>query len=442
VAGDPAPPGGDLELRREPRVRVIAVGVVAGLLAGTAMAVGAWGYMHAYGFYADYKSDFDRNVQLHSPRLAGVLQANRALRLEIENKQRLAFHYGAPTASGMFWTIVASRLLAAAGDPAIRACQAAYTDVFRASAAHPHLCRQLVRAEIPLKDTGLSVSDVARADMACDLAYQDGAQRQSAPPPYLYGDAWYAAVARAQSGPVAFSTEDRAAMADPAMADPAAASDAAICAEGLKFNENVDAMISPDGASLMRSTYAAAGEYAVIDMRPPEASPPSDDALHCAAQGTRFVLNNFLQDGRPNEWTSLGRHGFDCAVVSPGSGAHGVFRTINEDLSVAHVPNLFRAVWPLVVGKSVSLTYIPVRGDPKEEQFSVASFSRFWLPWGSVDAFALDREIWQGHYHYVVIEYWAPSLGFTIGRRTYAISGGIPDYEGQDYQVVAIIPPG
>jgi hypothetical protein len=192
----------------------------------------------------------------------------------------------------------------------------------------------------------------------------------------------------------------------------------------------------------MRSDYEAVGQFAIIDMKPPQPAPPPNDVLHCAADGTRFVLNNFLQNGRPNSWTSLGRHGFDCGVLSAATGKRGVFRTLNDDLSEARIPNPLRALWPLAVGKSVSVTYIPVDGDADTERFSVASLARYWLPWGNVEAYAINREIWLGSYHYMVIDYWAPSLGFTIGRRSYSISGGMPDYEGQDYQIVAMVPPG
>ena len=422
----------------KPGPRAIVAGAAIGLLVFATFAACVLAYLRLHFPYAAYKSDFDRYVLRQFPGLSGVLRANSVLRQEIEAKQHLAFdHSGRTTANVMFWNIVDSRLISAAGDDAVRACGNAYMDLYRALAGNPHLCRELAVGQLSRIDNGPGAAELGHANDRCDAAMEDGARHQAARPPYLYGDAYDTAVSRLMAGPVAFTDADRA-----AYADPDSASDAAACAEEIKFLSN-EAKLSPvEYAGLIRAVYVARSNFAVLDAQP-QTHPTREDDLHCAAPGTRFVLTTFLQNGRPNVWTSLGRHGFDCALESAAVGKRGLFGTLYSDLSESTSPNPLRLLWPLEVGRSVSLTYVPVDGPPERQLDRVASRKRYWMPWGDVEAFELEQEVWRASDHYVVTYYWAPALGFTIGRGTRAISGRVPEEIGHDYdfQVVAVVPP-
>ncbi len=421
-----------------PRLRVIAAGSALGWLVLAMIAGGSWQYLRLYGPYATYKADFDKYVLRQYPLLGGVLRADPALRQEIDAKQILAFDHGGRTAANyIFWNIVNSRLTAAAGDDAIRACSYGFVALYRALAGRPHLCREIAIGQLSRIDGGPGEVELARATDLCDTAMEDGARHQAAPPPYLYGDSYDAAMSRVMQGPDAFTAADLA-----AMADLQSASDAAVCIEETKRLGNLASLPPTDSASLIRSTYVSGAYFAILDAQPKVGEPRAED-LHCAAAGTRFVLTTFLQNGRPNVWTSLGRHGFDCALDSAATGKRGVFGTLYSDLREGPDPNPLRMLWPLAVGKSVSLTYIPVNGKPEQQRDRIASYKRYWLPWGYVEAFEIEQEVWRGDDHYIVTHYWAPSLGFVIGRGTRAIAGRVPEEIGHefDYQVVAMLPP-
>jgi hypothetical protein len=419
-----------------PRLRVIALGIGAGC---GLLAAGAFGYARLRGTYHFYSSDFDAYLGRSFPHLSQALHENLALNDEVHAKTRAVFELGgAGAATTMFWHIMHARLLSAASDSAIRGCEDAWTDGFRSLQTHPHVCKLLPMLGPSALSPNDAKSELQHANAACDIAMADGAARQNAPPTAMYGSEYVRVRDGATSSPNPFTKSELA-----TWSNPDSGSDEDMCRLILKYDGNLDALDPTTEASFLRGEYAyEANEPYETIVPPPPSPPPPDDALTCAPTGTRFVLNNFLTDGRPNMWTSLGRHGFDCGIRSAATGVRSLFGTLLTTLDVSTDPNPVRALWPLKVGKSVEIHYISVGEPILDETVSVTSEANYWLPWRRVDAFAIATEVRRPPYHYVVTDYWSPDLGFLIGRQTRSIARPYPPDVGLDFQLVAMLPPG
>jgi hypothetical protein len=136
-------------------------------------------------------------------------------------------------------------------------------------------------------------------------------------------------------------------------------------------------------------------------------------------------------DGLPITWTSLGQHGWDCRMRSSATG--------ERDLMGTGRRNPLRQLWPLAPGRGVGpVDTVEPDGTQARTMFRIAGVARYWLPWRSVDAVALDEEVSEGGtLAYVVTHYWSPDLGWKIGQRSRAVHGSLPNYLAPDWQVIA-----
>jgi hypothetical protein len=194
-------------------------------------------------------------------------------------------------------------------------------------------------------------------------------------------------------------------------------------------HQRIAALPRAEAARFARHEYANQGSGGFDYMPPapplPAGEPPAD--FTCAPAGTRFVLTmEATATGLPIVWESLGQKGWDCRIRSTVSGEHSIWNwTANDDQA-----NTLRQLWPLQVGKRAGSR-------------RVVSYGPYWLPWGTVNAYAIEETTNDkaGAPWYRSTVYWAPSLGFEIGRHMQVLHGAWPDDAGPDFQTVAMLPP-
>jgi hypothetical protein len=80
---------------------------------------------------------------------------------------------------------------------------------------------------------------------------------------------------------------------------------------------------------------------------------------------------------------------------------------------------------------------------PNTSVLKVISNDQYWLPFGWVQAYAIENNISDpdGAPLYSITKYWSPALGFLIGQRTVVTKGPWPQEVAPDWQLVAIDPP-
>jgi hypothetical protein len=101
-----------------------------------------------------------------------------------------------------------------------------------------------------------------------------------------------------------------------------------------------------------------------------------------------------------------------------------------------------RLLWPLRVGKTATCICGAPGGNPGR-RYKVAGFGPYWLPFGTVQAYAIEQRVSgaDGATDYKLTKYWAPSLGFLIGQRTEVFRGKWPQGVLPDWQAIAMQPP-
>ncbi len=414
------------------RVRVVVPAALAGIVAIVGARVLILLPRPAATAFVD---DWDRNTAATASAAFRAVQADPALhRLAIEKTAAAYRQGGWPAASQVFFRIIDSRVNAYAGDEAALACHAAWQAVFRALRPAPHLCRQAIEHGTEDLPAGVARAEIGRKEAACDAMTSDGGERRLAidPPHRMSTQQFNAAFAHALDGPKPLTGAERRAVSDSAAVG--VAGDAALCSGRVAQGDNIAALPPAQAASYVRASYAVKPDdfvYLRPDTTEGQNGPPPD--LHCAAAGTRFTLSMEARaNGRPVVWESLGQRGWDCRLRSSLSGEHGLFMWDND-----YAPaNAMRQLWPLAVGKTAHC-HCTFGGT---NDYRVSGVSRYWLPWGRVESYAIDEttNAADGEPLYTVTRYWAPSLGFFVGYRTVSMQGTWPDGGEPDWQLVAV----
>jgi hypothetical protein len=409
--------------------------VLLGALTCTAVVFAAFGGLAAYVAWRTparaYAQDFDANLARTQPVIWPAVQADPALHKEILDKTGAAFLRGGwPAATSMFYRVVHAQMEAYGGDAPTLACSAAWQNVYRALLPNPHACYLLDAVGTSALPPGLAAAQIDRATRLCDEAAVDGAQRRSLPdPPQTSSDEerrklWLATL----DAPKRLPDDERRALMQTGPVD-----EAALCRGKIDHGDNLLAQPRDAAARFLRYNYAAEENSAdPLDKpsKPPVAGPPPA-AFDCAAPGTRFTLSMYGRDGLPITWTSQGRHGWDCALQSSASGLRGAFTDLKGD-----VGNPIALLWPLAVGKAANCG---CEGD-NVGIYRVVSNERYWLPFGWVQAYAIEEDVssWNGQALYTMTKYWSPELGFPIGQHTVVKSGRWPKGMAPDWQVIAM----
>ena len=161
----------------------------------------------------------------------------------------------------------------------------------------------------------------------------------------------------------------------------------------------------------------------------PAETTPED--LRCASPGTVFTLSMRDRNQSPVTWTSLGRQGWDCRLLSSAGGEQGM---LGFDSNKA-----FRLLWPFAVGKTAQSSSQMIDGTIQATTWRITGYQRYHLPLGWVSAFSIDEDITEGDTRrYTVTHYWSPEFGVKIGQRRQAIKGELPELIGPDWKVLAI----
>ena len=411
------------------RLRVVLPAILGGaLLLGALLGGGEMAYLLMRSPDRAFREQWDSNTAATAPAVYPAIQADPVLRQLMVDKSAAAFAQGGwPAAKTIFHLIVNARITAFAGDDTILACQAAWRDVYAALQPTPRLCDQFAVGGADALPKTVAVAEIAHANQACNAAIADGGQRRLglAPPDGMSAAEYSAAWLRAMDDPKPLTTRQRSVMNDGLPAD-----DPDYCTTRVAFADNIAALPRAEAARFARDVYANQGSGG-FDYTPPAPSlpagePPAD--FTCAPAGTRFVLTmEATATGLPIVWESLGQKGWDCRIRSTVSGEHSIWNwTANDDQA-----NTLRQLWPLQVGKRAGSR-------------RVVSYGPYWLPWGTVNAYAIEETTNDkaGAPWYRSTVYWAPSLGFEIGRHMQVLHGAWPDDAGPDFQTVAMLPPG
>jgi hypothetical protein len=385
-----------------------------------------------------FADQWDSNVAATAPAVFPIAKADPALRTLMLDKTQAAYMQGGwSAASTVFYRIVHARIEAYASDDTTLACAAAWRNVYRDLLATPHLCRVLIADGPGALPPHTAEAGIQRAQEICDAAIMDSGQNRLAPSPptHMSREEYDAAWIRALDWPAKLTQVQRASLVDPAPAD-----EAAYCQGVVTHGENIAALPAAEAARYVRQEYAR--EDSDFDYEPPpdlaRAAPPPD--YTCAAPGTRFTLSmESSSDGRPIVWESLGRRGWDCELRSSASGVRGSWGASDRD-------NAMRLLWPLRVGKTATCICGGAAGGTAGapgRRYKVAGFGRYWLPFGTVQAYAIEQRAIgaDGATDYKVTKFWAPSLGFLIGQRTEVLRGKWPQGVAPDWQVIALQPP-
>jgi hypothetical protein len=413
------------------RLKVVLLGSLACLLIISAAVGGLVAYAAWRTPARAYAQDFDRNLAMSEPRLWPAIQADPALRQELLEKSGAAYLRGGwPAATHVFYGIIRAELEAYGGDAQTLACHVAWQNIFRALLDHPKACRLVQTYGTDGVPDGLAKAEIARMNQVCDEATLDGEQRRNLPnPPRSSSEAEYRTVWNSTlTSPKPLSDDEKRALTQPGKPD-----EAAWCRGTVDQGDNLTAQPREIAARILRYQFGGAETGAVeLDQPAPPAGPVAAPAsLTCAATGTRFTLSMAGRDGRPITWTSTGAHGWDCALQSSASGRRGVFTDLGGDTG-----NPLKLLWPLSIGKTANC------GCEGEQSgvFKIVSLDRYWLPFGWVQAYAIEEDIssWDGAPLYKITKYWSPELGFVIGQHTEVDHGDWPDNVAPDWQVVAM----
>ena len=378
----------------------------------------------------EYARNFDANLAASEPRIWPAVNADPNLRqLMLERTQAAFLRGGWPASSTVFWHIVHARMSAFGGDDATLACHAAWQDIRRLALSDPHACRLLESKGANAVTGPLAATEIDRATRLCNDAAVEGGELRSLPNPPAR--ATWAEHLKLESltmtSPRPLPADEVAALTRPQDAD-----DATLCRARIDQGDNLAAQRIDVAARDLRFEYASE-ENTGFDPHPVATVPaidvpPAD--LTCAPAGVMFTLSMYGGNGRPITWTSLGRRGWDCALLSSASGLRGAWSSLKGQSN-----NALRLLWPLSVGKSAEYS----RGQDGGGVFRVASYDRYWLPFGWVQAYAIEEDVsaWNGDLLYSTTKYWSPELGFVIGQRTRMVRGDWPDSVAPDWQLVA-----
>jgi len=373
-----------------------------------------------------YIADFDESVGRREPAVAAILAADPGLREKILRETKIAFDAGGWTAATARYQEMKYALIQVyAGDKAIMACNAAWTQIIRDLLPTPALCRAYFNRDY---DNPVIARHMAVADAPCAAAIIDAGKRRAAgeTPKTMSAEEYAAAYNRSLDAPSPLSAEERAALTDPH------ADDRLTCQASLKLHENAEAMPSDQAARFFRSQLSMRDHpVAMTAVLPPAPTPPS---LAYAPAGTVFTLSIEGNDGKPITWTSFGQSGWDVRVKSSASTRQYLW---GDDST-----NPIRILWPLAIGKTAEASNYTENDAVETHHYAVASQSRYWLPFGWVTAYTIDDTVSiGGREHYVLTHYWSPELGFKIGQRTVVKSGKWPDGVTSDWQLIAMAKP-
>jgi hypothetical protein len=409
---------------------------VAGIVVGTFLLCGGGyvAYLVLRSPAAAYTDDFDTNLARSQPVLWPAIQADPILRKLVFDKTKAAYLRGGwPAASVVFYQIVHSRMQAFASDDATLACHQAWQDVFRALRPTPHACRLLQTGGTSALPPGLAASQIAHASSVCNAAAVDGARlhQYSGGPQPATDEEQRAIAATAMDKPNPLPDNERSARNGGGPAD-----DALLCQAAIDFEDNIAALPASVAARYMRYSYAVEdrGDFIYVPPASPLApgDPPAE--FHCPATGTNFTLSMYGQNGRPITWRSLGQAGWDCVLQSSATGRRGLWTDLDDDSA-----NELRLLWPVQLGKTANCR---CEGE-NTSVLKVISNDQYWLPFGWVQAYAIENNISDpdGAPLYSITKYWSPALGFLIGQRTVVTKGPWPQEVAPDWQLVAIDPP-
>ena len=380
-----------------------------------------------------YAQDFDANIADTQPLLWPAVKANPVLRQLMLERTQVAFLRGGwPAASSVFARIIHARMQAFAGDDATLACHAAWQDLRRTLLpTNPHACALMETQGPKVVPRGVATAAIEREIRVCTDAAVEGGESRSLPNPPARAT-WaehqkLESLTPASPRPRPLPADELAALARPQDAD-----DASLCRARIDQGDNLAAQRSDLAARDIRFDYASEEGTGFDPPRvatvPANVDPPAN--LTCAPPGMVFTLSMYGGNGRPITWTSLGRRGWDCALRSSASGVRGTWTNLRGESN-----NALRLLWPLMVGKSAEF----LRDHDVGGNFQVGSYDRYWLPFGWVQAYAIEEDVsaWNGDLLYSVTRYWSPELGFVIGQRTKVVRGDWPENVAPDWQVVA-----
>jgi hypothetical protein len=411
-----------------PPRRKLRLAILLGILAALA---GFVALRDRYAPFPVYAYDFDNSMRENWPAVSDIFAKDHELYNYVVHDTFVAYRRGGwPAATARFNALKFSYLQAYADDRTTLACDIAWTAVIRALTPTPNACRDFLLGRY---DDPNVAANIKTANAACNAALISGEQRRHQPiAPQLATDAEYTALTeRTLSTPNPVTAAERAAAASPD-------GDARLmCQAALKTGENAQALPPDQEARLSRARYSAAigarqRPALVVPAMAEGIDTPAPDGLRCAPAGTVFTLSmESSTDGRPITWTSLGQHGWDCRMRSSVSGERDLIGSGNR--------NPLRLLWPLTPGRSVGpVETVEPDGTQARTIYRITGEARTWLPWGRVNAVALDEEVSEGGtIAYIVTHYWSPDLGWKIGQRSRAVHGSLPNYLAPDWQVIA-----